>query len=87
MPHVLRIDGVLAFDPALVARIDREELLAHDSPEEVEIRACAVQAVELLVAAHPGGADATAIDNALWHRGAAPRYKAHPRHRARTTAY
>ena len=31
--------------------------------------------------------DATAIDNALWHRGAAPRYKAHPRHRARTTAY
>ena len=42
VPHVLRIDGVLAFDPALVARIDREELLAHDSPEEVEIRACAV---------------------------------------------
>ena len=23
VPHVLRIDGVLAFDPALVARIDR----------------------------------------------------------------
>ena len=30
---------------------------------------------------------ATAVDNVLWHRGAAPRYKAHPRHRARTTAY
>ncbi len=28
-----------------------------------------------------------AVDNALWHRGAAPRYKARPRHRARTTAY
>ncbi len=87
VPHVLRIDGVLAFDPGLVARIDREELLEHDSPEEVEIRACAVRAVELLVAAHPDGTDATAVDNVLWHRGAAPRYKAHPRHRARTTAY
>ncbi|MEZ0292312.1 MAG: queuosine salvage family protein [Solirubrobacteraceae bacterium] len=86
VPHVLRIDGVLAFDPELVARIDREELLAHDSPEEVEIRACAVHAVEHLVAAH-GATTATAVDNAIWHRGAAPRYKAHPRHRARTTAY
>jgi hypothetical protein len=86
VPHVLRIDGVLDFDAALVARIDREDPIAHDSPEEVEIRACAVHAVELLVAAHEG-TTATAVDNALWHRGAAPRYKAHPRHRARTTAY
>ena len=86
VPHVLRIDGVLAFDADLVARIDREELIAHDSPEEVEIRACAVHAVELLVAAHEG-TTATVVDNVLWNRGAAPRYKAHPRHRARTTAY
>ena len=86
VPHVLRIDGVLELDPALVARIEREELLEHGSPEEVEIRACAVHAVELLVAAH-GATTATAVDNALWHRGAEPRYKAHPRHRARTTAY
>ncbi len=86
VPHVLRIDGVLAFDADLVARIDREELIEHDAPEEVEIRACAVHAVELLVAAHPG-TTATAVDNTLWHRGGAPRYKAHPRHRTRTTAY
>ena len=86
VPHVLRIDGVLEFDPALVARIDAGELIEHDSPEEVEIRACAVHAVELLVAAH-GATTATAVDNALWHRGGEPRYKAHPRHRARTTAY
>jgi putative queuosine salvage protein len=86
VPHVLRIDGVLVFDDDLVARIDAEELLEHDSPEEVEIRACALHAVELLVAAH-GSTTATAVDNALWHRGAAPRYKAHPRHRARCTAY
>jgi len=86
VPHVLRIDGVLEFEPALVARIDAGELIEHDSREEVEIRACALHAVELLVAAHEG-TTATAVDNALWHRGAAPRYKAHPRHRARTTAY
>jgi hypothetical protein len=86
VPHVLRIDGVLEFDDALVARIDAEELIEHDSPEEVEIRACALHAVELLVAAH-GHTTATAVDNVLWHRGGDPRYKAHPRHRARTTAY
>ena len=75
-----------AFDAELVARIDAEELLEHDSPEEVEIRACAVEAVERLVAAH-GATTAADVDNVLWHRGARPRYKAHPRHRARTTAY
>ena len=87
VPHVLRLDGVLEFDDALVARIDAEELIEHDSPEEVEIRACALHAVELLVAAHPEPTTATAVDNHLWHRGAGPRYKARPRHRARTTAY
>jgi hypothetical protein len=86
VPHVLRIDGVLAFDGDLVARIDAGERLRHDSPEEVEIRACALHAVELLVAAH-GATTATAVDNVLWNRGAAPRYKAHPRHRAPCTAY
>jgi Potential Queuosine, Q, salvage protein family len=86
VPHVLRLDGVLAFDDELVARIEREELIEHDSREEVEIRACALHAVELLVVAH-GATTATAVDNALWHRGAGARYKAVPRHRARTTAY
>jgi putative queuosine salvage protein len=86
VPHVLRLDGVLAFDGDLVARIERGELLEHDSPEEVEIRACALHAVELLVAAH-GSTTATAVDNVLWNRGAGSRYKAVPRHRARTTDY
>ncbi len=86
VPHVLRLDNVLELDERLVARIDAGLLLAHGSPEEVEIRACALHAVELLVAAH-GDTTATAVDNALWNRGALPRYKARPRHRARTTAY
>jgi putative queuosine salvage protein len=86
VPHVLRLDGVLEFDDRLVARIDAGRLLEHDSPEEVEIRASAVHAVELLVAAH-GATTATAVDNILWHRGAGARYKARPRHRAPCTAY
>jgi hypothetical protein len=86
VPHVLRLDGVLEFDEPLVGRIDDGLLLEHGSAEEVEIRACALHAVELLVAAH-GDTTATAVDNALWNRGALPRYKARPRHRARTTAY
>jgi len=86
VPHVLRLDGVLRFDDDLVARIDAEQPLIHGSPEEVEIRACALHAVELLVATH-GKTTATAVDNALWHRGAGPRYKARPRHRAPCTAY
>jgi Queuosine salvage protein len=86
VPHVLRLDGVLEFDRDLVRRIDAGELLEHGSPEEVEMRACAVQAVELIVAAR-GDTSAQAVDYLLWNRGAAARYKAHPRPRARTTAY
>jgi len=87
VPHVLRIDGVLEFEGELVERIEAGALIEHDSPEEIEIRACALHAVELLVAARPAPTTATAVDYVLWHRGGEPRYKAHPRHRARTTAY
>jgi hypothetical protein len=86
VPHVLRLDGILRFDRSLVARIDRGDLIEHGSQEEVEIRACAVHAVELIVAARPG-ASAAAIDQLPWNRGRDPRYKASPRHRCRCTAY
>jgi hypothetical protein len=88
VPHVLRLNGVLWFDPDLVSRIERGELIEHGSAEEVEIRACAVHAVELLVAAAGSSATTAAqIDEILWNRGQAPEYKAVPRHRSRSTAY
>jgi hypothetical protein len=88
VPHVLRLDGILLFDPGLVARIERAELIEHGSPEEVEIRACAVHAVELLVAAGPEPRlSAAVVDQLLWERGQLPQYKASPRHRSRCTAY
>jgi len=86
VPHVLRLDGILRFDPALVARIDAGELIEHGAPEEVELRACAVHAAELIVQERP---DLTAqqVDHLLWNRGGGARYKAVPRPRARDTAY
>lgn len=86
VPHVLRLDGILRFDPALAKRIEAGELIDHDSPEEVEMRAAAVHAVELICQARP---DLTAqqVDHLLWTRGGGARYKAVPRPRARCTAY
>jgi hypothetical protein len=86
VPHVLRLDGVLRFDAALADRIEHEQLLVHGAREEVEIRACALHAVELLAAERPD-LDPATIDAALWERGSGALYKARPRHRARCTAY
>ena len=86
VPHVLRVDGVLDLDPELTAAIESGQLLVHDSPQEVELRAASVHAVELLVAAG-GGPSPAEIDSALWNRGSAPRYKSLPRPRSRNTAY
>jgi hypothetical protein len=87
VPHVLRVDGVLRLDPALEEAIDVEALLVHGSPEEVELRACAVQAVELLSAATAGRLSPAQIDAALWNRGSGAAYKSRPRPRSRNTAY
>jgi Potential Queuosine, Q, salvage protein family len=86
VPHVLRVDGILRYDPGLLARIGREELIPAGSPEEQEIRACALHAVELI----RGRLDAVTsmqLDYVLWNRGQQPAYKAAPRHRTRTVFY
>ena len=90
VPHVLRLDGVLRYDPGLVDRIEREELIPAGSAEEVEMRACAVHAVELMAASLRSSAAAVCpmqLDYLLWNRGQEPRYKARPRHRTRTVFY
>jgi hypothetical protein len=90
VPHVLRLEGVLRYDPALAARIDRGEPLTCGTPEEVEIRAVGVHAVELLAdACRRAGRTVPprTLDLVLWTRGGEPRYKAVPRHRARSWWY
>jgi len=88
VPHVLRLDGILSFVPDLVARIDDGELIEHGAAEEVEIRACALHAVEQIVAARADRPTCAAdVDQLLWNRGGGPIYKSSPRHRSRCTAY
>ena len=84
VPHVLRCDGVLVYDPALAARIDAEQLLPAGR-EEREIRACALHACEQLGARL--GIPPRVLDMWLWTRGQAPELKARPRHRCRTVYY
>ena len=85
VPHVLRMAGALAYDDDLAGRIEREDLLQPGSPEEVEIRACGLHAVELLV--ERTGLTAASIDHQLWQRGQDPEIKSVPRHRCRTSWY
>lgn len=90
VPHVLRCEGVLVATPALAARIDAEERLEPGSPEEIELRAVAVEAVERLVASlDREGRPTTAaeLDGLLWNAGQAPAVKARPRHRTRCVFY
>jgi hypothetical protein len=84
VPHVLRVDGVLRYEPSLAARIDAGELLPAGR-EEREIRACAVHACELI--AKRLGMPPRVLDTWLWNRGQAPQYKATPRHRTMTVYY
>jgi len=84
VPHVLRVDGVLRYDPQLAAHIDAGELLAQGRAER-EIRACALHACEQL--ARRTGVPARLLDVRLWNRGQAPEYKAIPRHRTRSVYY
>lgn len=90
VPHVLRVEGALEYDAALLARIEAGELLAAGSAEEIEIRAVGLHAVERLVGACRArglATNAPALDHRLWHRGQDPRIKRHPRHRTRCTFY
>ncbi|MAG29555.1 MAG: hypothetical protein CL908_01520 [Deltaproteobacteria bacterium] len=90
VPHVLRCHGVLVYEESLGRRIGAGALIEVGSPEEVEIRAVAVEAVERLVAAlAQRGRPRTAheLDGLLWNAGQAKEIKARPRHRARCTFY
>ena len=90
VPHVLRVDGILEYEKPLAERIDSGELIPAGSEEEIELRAGAVHAVELIAAslrssAQPAGA--MELDYILWNRGQKPYYKSRPRHRTRTVFY
>jgi hypothetical protein len=90
VPHVLRMDGVLIYEESLIARIAAGSLIPSGSAEEVEIRACAVHAVELIkyeIRKSGQTINSPDLDYFLWNRGQKPHYKAVPRHRTRCVFY
>lgn len=87
VPHVLRLDGILDYEPGLLERVEREELIPAGSTEEREIRACALHAVELIAAVLGHKVTSMQLDYLLWNRGQLSAYKARPRHRTRTVFY
>ncbi len=90
VPHVLRVDKVLTYDEALTSRIEAGELLPSGSREEIEIRAAALHAAEVIRAALAQKgvrARSLELDYLLWNRGQQPEYKAIPRHRTKTVFY
>lgn len=90
VPHTLKIDGILAFDPVLDSRIEAGELIPAGSAEEIEIRAMAVHATERLSALSTERGDPVMplrLSDWLWNRGQSPRYKARPRQRTRSVHY
>ena len=90
VPHVLRVDKILLYPEKLAARINAGELIQKNSAEEIEIRAAALHAVELIKDTLNKSGDqisSMALDFLLWNRGRQHAYKSIPRHRTRTVFY
>jgi hypothetical protein len=90
VPHVLRLDGILRYESSLISRIEAATLIPAGSAEQIEIRACAVHAVELIkksIGDTGQHVTSSQLDYFLWNRGQLPSYKAVPRHRTRTVFY
>lgn len=89
LPQALRHLGILRLDAELADRIERGEEIVAGSPEEVEIRAHTIWAVELMrqaLAERGTPKDAWLIDEYLWERSH-DRDVTVPHHRTRTTWY
>lgn len=90
LPQVLRHVGILRYATALAQKVDHMELIEAGSPEEIEIRASTIWAVELIrqELAHSGKTlKAFEIDWILWHMGQGPEFRVKPYHRTVTVFY
>jgi len=90
LPQVLRELGVLSYDANLANRVDRLEELAPGSPEEIEIRAMTLWAVEAIkeeLKTRGRRVMSAWIDQRLWSLGQLNAYRRRPYHRCRTIYY
>jgi len=90
LPQVLRHVGILQYSPSLEHTVDNGIFLESGSPEEIEIRANTIWAVELIrQQLTKMGKDLRSfeIDWLLWNLGQEREFKANPYHRTVTTFY
>jgi hypothetical protein len=90
LPQVLRHLGIFEYSERLARKVDRLELLEPGGPEEVEIRANTIRAVEMIrqeLAASGQAVRAFEIDWLLWNLGQDDAFRRKPYHRTRTIYY
>lgn len=88
VPHVLRCEGILEYSPDLAARIEAGEEIKSGSTEEIEIRAAAIHAVELMQhTVADRGITSINLDHILWHKGEEPDIAARPTHKTHCVWY
>jgi hypothetical protein len=90
LPQVLRQLGILRYTRALAQKVDQKILLESGDPEEVEIRANTIWAVELMrreLDRIGKVLRAFEIDHILWHLGQEAVFKKKPYHRTLTIFY
>ena len=90
IPQVLRRLGILHYTPELADTVDNGILIPQGSPEEVEIRANTVWAVELLregLKDRIPGITSMDIDSHLWLEGQKKSPEDKPYHLTRTVSY
>ncbi len=90
LPQILRAWGVLRYAPDLAKRVDKKIPLAKDSPEEIEIRASMVWAVEILraeLSKNNRNLNSVQMDWFLWEASQGNVKGMKPYHRVRTIYY
>jgi hypothetical protein len=90
LPQVLRDTGILEYSPELAFVVDTQKEILAGSPEEIEIRAatvCAVEELRAAAAAAGNDVDACTLDWWLWDLSHAPGWSHRPHHRTRTIFY
>lgn len=90
LPQVLRHIGIFRYSPPLAQGVDDRALIPAGSPEEVEIRACTIVAVDMIrreLRRLGRERRAFEIDWILWNLGQDDEYRARPYHRTVTVFY
>ncbi|HTM67984.1 MAG TPA: queuosine salvage family protein, partial [Candidatus Binatia bacterium] len=90
LPQLFHADGAFVYAPGLDAAVRGLKELPEGSEEEVEVRACTIEAVERLkamLAERGRGLSAREIDWLLWNESIVPGRLTVPHHRTITTSY